>query len=695
MNRLSHDRWPGISIIVLTLWTPFASFAEATGAVSRDGNVAELEEVVVFARRRAETTDEVPITMTVVTQDEIENARIERIGDFIALAPGATLRENFNPSFTNLTVRGIATQQNGELPIALAVDGVTVPFTSFLNQDLLDVVQVEVLKGPQGGMYGRNAIAGAINITTRQPSDEFEGSIRATYGSGKYRAIRGSISGPVMDAVTASLGMSWKDSEGSIENGYNDGFLDPVSETTIYGRLIWNASEFVEVDVRAKRTNGEAGASWFDLVDVDEIDEFHRDPIMSHPGVNDRDLYELTAKLSYSVPTGVITAIAGAFDVQDLVGGDGDFGVFSPPEQLQDFRTLVDGWSTELRYSTSDDQPFRWLVGAFYQNRTVGTYTNILLADGNVPVFLVEDSTNESVSRAAFGQATMDITDKLEISFALRYDEDARSTVDLAESAMSLTRTFSKVQPKLSLSYKLADGLLVFGTVGNGFRSGGFNGFAAPIELRTFDNEVATTAEVGLKARALENRLRWSGSIYRIGYEGQQFFRFEDEFVSAIVNADETVILGAEIEVDAVLSDAIAVYASWGYVDAEITQNEPDFEGNTFVGNTSPGVHRSTINLGLDGSLPMSDEWDIAARLDYERRGSIYYELNNLHMSGPKAFVNARLAAQSERWFVAAYVRNATDERYPLTAESFLGPEVVFRLPSGRRSFGVEAGLRF
>ena len=693
MNRPNH--WTRVMMILFVSWIPFLSQAEETDTNVRNAGVDELEEVIVTARRRAEAASDVPITMTVIGEYEIERARIEQVADFVALTSGSTLRENFNPSFTNLTVRGIATQQNGELPVALAVDGVTVPFTSFLNQDLVDVIHVEVLKGPQGGMYGRNAIAGAINIVTRKPTDEFEGTVRANVGVGSYRGLRGSISGPVSATLNGSLGVLVKYSDGLIENGYDGGSLDPVSERTAHGRLIWTPSDSVEVDLRARQTSGETGASWFDVVGVDAIDDFQNDPIISHPAINDRELYELTAKVSYTTSAGTITAIAGRFDVQDMVNGDADFGVFGPPEQLQDFHTLVDGWSGEVRYATSDDQPFRWLVGAFHQDRTVGTYTNILLADGNVPVFLVEDSTNDSVSRALFTQSTLDITDELEMSFALRLDEDARSTVDLAESSMRLSRTFSQVQPKLSVSYKATDRLLVFGTIGNGFRSGGFNGFAAPAELRTFDNEVATTVELGLKFAAVGNRFRWNGSIYRIDYEGQQFFRFEDEFVSAIVNADETRITGAEMDVRAIFSDTFAVYASWGYTDAEITSNEPDFEGNTFVGNTSPGVHRSTAYLGVDTTFPIAGERDITAWIDFERRGSIYYELNNHHQSSPKTFVNARVAVEGELWSVGAYVRNATDERYPLTAESFLGPEVVFRLPSGRRAMGIEATLRF
>lgn len=250
MNRLSH--WPGPVITLFAAFIPLATQAEEADADVHNTSVDEPEEVIVTARRRAEAVDDVPITMTVITEYEIENARIEQVSDFIALTPGSTLRENFNPSFTNLTVRGIATQQNGELPIALAVDGVTVPFTSFLNQELLDVVHVEVLKGPQGGMYGRNAIAGAINIVTRRPTDEFEGTLRASLGNGNSRALRGSISGPVMPDLNGSLGVSVKDADGLIENGYDDeGFLDPVSETTVYGRLIWTPSDSVEVDLRA------------------------------------------------------------------------------------------------------------------------------------------------------------------------------------------------------------------------------------------------------------------------------------------------------------------------------------------------------------------------------------------------------------------------------------------------------------
>jgi len=542
-------------LTALAFWSTSIASAQVSEPSTGEDEAAVQDTVVVTARRRSENVQEIPGAITVITESTIETARVEQIADVIALTPGANLRENFSPAFTNLTVRGIPTQQNGELPIALSVDGVTVPFTSFLNQDLLDVDQIEVLRGPQGGLYGRNAIAGAINISTRRPSDEVEGRVRLSYGNGDYLQAFGTVSGPLADGVYGKLGVSYKNFDGLIESGQVDETLDFNEEFSTFGRLIFEPTDNLSLDFRGRYTTSNVGASYFEVVPLTDIDNFDTDPLVNAPANNDRELYESTSKIDYETDAGTFTSITGYFDVEDSLRGESDFGVFAPPEQLQEFDTTVDGWSQEFRFASPDDQPFRWLLGAFYQDRTVTTFTNILVDPGDAdpfPVFLVEDSTNDSESYAIFGQGTYDLTDRLELSVALRYDEDQRSTVDLAQSTESLSRTFSQFQPKVSLSYDVSDEVLLYATWGKGFRSGGFNGFAAPVEARTFDAEVSTNYEVGFKSTLADGRLIANGSLYFIDYEDQQFFAFFDAFTSAIVNADATDIYGVEFELDQV-----------------------------------------------------------------------------------------------------------------------------------------------
>ena len=440
------------------------------------------------------------------------------------------------------------------------------------------------------------------------------------------------------------------------------------------------------------------GVSYFDAVPVADIEKFDNDPLISHPAVNKRKLYEITGKADYTAEFGTFTSITSYFDVEDKVTGDTDFGVFGPPEQWQDFQTLVSGWSQEFRFASPDEQEFRWLVGAFYQNRTVETFTDVLeiTDDGDlIPLFLVEDSANDSESWAIFGQAAVDVTDALELSVALRYDQDKRTTVDRAASAETFSDTYSKFQPKVSLSYDLSDDTMLYATWGKGFRSGGFNGFAVGPEFQIFDGEVSTTYELGFKGSMSDGRVRMNAAIYHIDFSNQQFFFFPDEFTSLIQNADKTKIDGAELEFTALVSEGLSLIANFGYVHTEITANAPDAFGDTFVGNTSPGVNEYTVNLAVDYTVAHSGDLEWSSRVDYERRGPIYYEFNNFHRTTAKNLINLRTAIQTDIWSIAAFMRNATDERYPLTAEAFLGADTVFRLPSSKRFYGVEASYRF
>jgi iron complex outermembrane receptor protein len=188
-----------------------------------------LEEIVVTARRRAESFQDVPVTITAFSQQDIRDAGIERPQDFVSLTPNVTLVETQNQGTSFITVRGISQARNSEPSVAVIVDGVLMANPSQFTQELFDVQQIEVLKGAQGAVYGRNAIGGAIVITTQQPGEEFDGRFRLGYDSGPGARAQVSGSGPLGDSDTLKYhaALSYYDTDGWIDNTYLDEKADP------------------------------------------------------------------------------------------------------------------------------------------------------------------------------------------------------------------------------------------------------------------------------------------------------------------------------------------------------------------------------------------------------------------------------------------------------------------------------------
>jgi len=191
-----------------------------------------LEEIVVSARKRAESLEDSPISATAFTEDAIRQAGIQSAQDFVNLTPNVTLVQTQNAGNSFLNIRGVSQARNSEMSAAVLIDGVLMSNPAQLNQQLFDIEQVEVLRGPQGALYGRNAIGGAITITTKAPSDDVEGVIEVGAGSGGSSNLRGSISGPVGDSdnVHFRLSGSYTDTDGHLKNTYLNQMADPATD---------------------------------------------------------------------------------------------------------------------------------------------------------------------------------------------------------------------------------------------------------------------------------------------------------------------------------------------------------------------------------------------------------------------------------------------------------------------------------
>ena len=403
------------------------------GAVfAQDNDNFALEEIVVTAEARAENLQDVPVAVTAFSAQDIADAGIESTADFIALTPNVSFDDSFTVGNSFVAIRGVTQINNADSPVAIVVDGVPQNNQKQFKMDLYDIERIEVLKGPQGALYGRNAIGGAINIVTKAPSNEFEGFLTVGAGNGGSKKVQASLSGPIVeDKLLFRLSGSYKDSDGLIDNTFLRTEVDFVESTDFRGKLLFNATDTLSFDLRLATSTLEGGAIydsafWDNTGPTNTNDE--RLPVTDILGTSERNIDEFTFKADWVTEAGSLTYIAGYTDIEEDYFGDLDFcnpvdcpqGFFGfgQVDQLQDLQ--VELMSHELRWTSPDDQRFRWAAGAFLIDTDRSLTTVATLADlGNVPILMsTEDNDNEAF--ALFAQFEFDLTETLELSASIR-----------------------------------------------------------------------------------------------------------------------------------------------------------------------------------------------------------------------------------------------------------------------------------
>src|SRR6267154_961221 len=237
---------------------------------------SEPEEIVVTARKRDESFRDVPMSVNVFTEQAIESAGIQKPGDFISLVPNMTLVETQNAGNAFVVVRGISQARNSEPSVAVLVDGVLETNPAEFNQDLFDIQQIEVLKGPQGALYGRNAIGGAIIIRTKEPSDHFEGTAKVGLGNGLAERAQLSVGGPLADSTTLKYraSVNFYNTDGYLENDYLHQKADPSREYSGRLRLLWKPTGTFTGDLRMSADRLETKALYFVIPRDNEANPF-------------------------------------------------------------------------------------------------------------------------------------------------------------------------------------------------------------------------------------------------------------------------------------------------------------------------------------------------------------------------------------------------------------------------------------
>jgi len=677
-----------------------------------------LEEIVVTSRKVTENLQDVPISITAFSASQIEDAGIDEVQDFIDLTPNIILRETFRAGVTFVTIRGVTTGQQGWPPITYVVDGVQSASIDAINQGaLFDIERIEVLKGPQGALYGAGAIAGAINVVTKAPTNEPEYGVKVSYGKGNNAKLSAMASGPIVeDKVLYRINAYYNDSDGLIDSIDGED-LDFEEQTSVRGSLLINASENVQIDLRAEYTDVEAGAAAQEIVpSADLIDTFNStwgDPDRGLIGVEEREITNLSAKLTWETEPGTLTAVVGYSDIEQELWGSASwdkpptnsiFGpVGTPGNPFADaYQSLRDDFETktvDVRFNSASENALRWMVGASYLEREILNYLDVgFLISGTTPnnfqglALVARPDIRTGEMWSVYGQLRYDISERMELSLSARYDEidfDSTTYTDLSLSTPvpqpdpsgtpvnTLTASNDEFQPKVELSYNWTDDVMTYLTYGRGFRPG----FFATGNLTL--PETTDNFEIGFKSTLMEGRLRLNGALFRIDYSDQQFtFILPEPPFRGTTNIPETDIDGVELEFVAALSENLELSGGLGITNADVAD-----------GTTAPATPEHTGNLALAYTQPLSDALELYARIDYRRQGSFFMDAANLFEVEEKDFVNARLALQSDSWTVALFGNNLTDERQ---ANSFTDFGVGFvRALNKPRSYGIEASYRF
>ena len=530
---------------LLALWLVQAN---AQTESTESGNF--LEEIVIKALKRDRSLQDVPAAVTVLSASAIEQQNITRPADFI-----------------------------------------------------------EVLKGPQGYLYGRNAIAGAIVITTYEPGNEFAGKASFGQGKGEESRARFSVGGPVVeDRLFIRASGAYIDREGFYRNVTRQDFEDPFNEKSGRLRLLYKPADALKIDLRAASSRVSGGATQFSpqtqiaalqtspqAANID-VNDVHDIPFVRNvQGRNKQEKNSFSARIDWTSGAGALTGVTAYDDILDVFASD-NFPYAATRDTTQFNVVSHQAWSQEIRFVSPVDQRLRYIVGAYYT--AIDNAPNIHAAIGVDPGGFVLDAftpipagqPNETVSFisddveteawAVFAIVNWDLTDDLELTLAGRFDSEAKQTEDVSPPRFSPSsgerraQTFEAFQPKINLTWQANSAWMVYGGYARGFQAGGFNGtqtFArsggtAPND---FGASTADNFEIGFKSTVLGGDLILNGAAFHNSKENAQQFRFIPAgTLNAVTVIDEIVLIGFELEAAAKLADNLNLSAGLGYIDA-------------------------------------------------------------------------------------------------------------------------------
>ena len=571
----------------------------------------QLEEIVVTAQKRAESLQDAPLAISAYSEESLENYGIADMSDLVLSTP--TLNAYDFPTSTSnvsLFLRGFGNTDSQTLtvdnPVGVYIDGVYIARTTGATVDVIDLERVEILRGPQGTLYGRNSTAGAISFISKKPSEEFGGSIKASLGNFGYQNLAGSVDAPISDSLRSKFSIQTSSTDGWVENKGPNAVAQDSEDFYAHEQIAyraafsWDINEDITLDYS------------YDYADVDSNPPYYQQDA-SKRQENTSHLFLGGAAYQYVLPTNTTETSGHNITLNVALSDNLQLKSITGYREMQE--RAVQNWSDSLFFATDIDwgtdalsqeiqligstESIQYIAGIYYfeeegykaeeqfTNASSGAFdalaaplvgSSVTLGGNNLGTHTVDTDLK---STAVFAQATFAATEQLDITAGIRYTDDSRDAVrGVAANNPSIQfppgsngLDYTRTDWSLTADYQIDENSSTYAKVATGYRAGGSGEKTLAFD-QTFDEETAISYEFGYKAELLDKRLRVNAAVFRTEFEDllltisgepPQFASFVEVF-----NAGQTTYDGVELDITALLAEKTLLTFSYAYLDTSL-----------------------------------------------------------------------------------------------------------------------------
>ena len=640
----------------------------------------ELDTITVTAKKREDTLQHTPLGVSVIAGGEISLATADSLDELALRVPNVSIYSTNGRRDTLAFIRGVGSIDFRTSPaIGFYVDEVSYLNTVLFNFPLYDIERIELLRGPQGSLYGRNALAGVINIRTNLPQVEPSGKLALSFGNFNLQQYEVVANTPVIaDHLFLRLSGIYSNHDGYTKNDFTGKDTQECDEKSGRIQLRWLPLDRVDMTLKVNTENlDNSGPAVTPLQTV----KFHH----VNSNIDSTDEGKATGvslRMNFEGPHVHVESITGWRKKDGRLHQDSDFtpleivirSVEDKPRQI----------TQELRFRSPGDKDgkLQWLAGGYYfidDNEFL--VTNSFGDDASVlgivpfPMIIEGDDEFDNWGYSIFSEFSYAILDPLQISAGLRFDREEKevnSTVRKSVEGRVMPglrhkedESFTEWLPSVSLKYMWSDEFMTYFSWEKGYRSGGFNTVSSQDFADTsYKREKTFNYEVGIKSSWFKNRMRLDLSAFYIEWKDQQILQFtpvQDPFID---NAGESKTQGLELEIRMLPVTDLEVFTTFGVTDAEFKENRDLMANTDFSGNTLPFVPERTASIGMRYEMDLRSEITGFAQLDFHYIGKVFWNQANTWGQNHVEILDLQFGLNHPRWTWTVWAKNVFDEEY-------------------------------
>jgi len=675
----------------------------------------QLPPLIVTAQKEPAGAQDLPVSLTTFTKQSLRDTDARIVSDLTA--PNVFFTEFTARKLSNPRFRGIGASPANPA-VATYFDGVPQFNTNSSSIDLIDVGQVEFVRGPQSALFGRNSIGGLINVTSARPSlSGWTGSLSVPLANFSSREVRGNVAGPVIDGkVGISAAIQYGQRDGYTVNDLTGNDVDSREGFSAKGQVLWTPNRNWETRVIVNGEHNRDGD--YALSDLAGLRANPYHVMHDFEGHTDRDIFGTTILNRYESMRVSVSSTTGFVNWKTEDATDLDYTPLplivrnNSEESFQFTQEVRIASAPNASIPLSGRAALKWQAGVFlftqnYEQNAVNTLAPFTFSPFiTFPLALtLPDAELDDFGIGVYGQGTATIGGRFDLTAGVRVDNERKdaslSTFFTPQIAprrdLTTDESFSNVSPQFSAAVRIQPEKTAYVSVTRGYKAGGFNP-VSPVGSEAYGEEHAWNYEGGLKTMWASGRVMANASVFRIDWEDLQL-NIPDLTSPAqfyIANIGGATSTGVELELNARVHSSVDVFGGVGYTRARFSDDAVS-NGVPVGGNTIPNTPEYTVNLGTQVSHPLRPGISLYGRAEAVLYGAFEYDDLNLARQDAYSLANFRAGARGRFLFAEAWVRNAFDTRYIPIAFAYgaLAPSGFIGEMGRPRTFGVSAGVTF